>query len=226
MGKRFGMVEVIGPVVLRNNYQHVLCQCQGCGTQKFINVNSLLRGKSKGCQSCSNTISPHAVVLGRRYDAIVARCNCPTYRSWKWYGARGIECRFGSRKEFILWVEKNLPHEDYRGVEIDRKDNDGHYEPGNLRLVTRKENITNRRNTKRVLFRGVPIVLTPDVYHLVRVLDPEVRYSPITTRNLANKGLSVEQIIARYYDLPSDKPKGCTILPMPDRDIAIQYLAS
>jgi len=36
-------------------------------------------------------------------------------------------------------------------LEIDRINNDGHYERGNLRFVTRAENVNNRRNTSMVV---------------------------------------------------------------------------
>ena len=39
---------------------------------------------------------------------------------------------------------KHHPHPDYKGVDIDRSDNDSHYEPGNLRLSTRSKNLRDR----------------------------------------------------------------------------------
>ena len=224
MGRQFGFVKVIGPVELVRGAQVVLCRCTGCGTEKHISVPNLTKGKSRGCQSCSQTLSKHTAILGRRYDAIVSRCKDPKNPHWRDYGGRGIECRFKSRRDFVLWVEQHLPHKDYRGAEIDRRDNDGHYEPGNLRLASRSEQTSNRRCTRRVSFRGEKKVLTRDVYHLIRAIDPGVRYAVNTVQRLAAEGLSVEQIITRYYSVASDKPKGCTTLPMPDPVVASRYL--
>ena len=38
---------------------------------------------------------------------------------------------------------------DPRGLQIDRIDNDGHYEKGNIRFVTCVENNNNRCNSKK-----------------------------------------------------------------------------
>lgn len=222
-GRRFGFAEVIGPVEIVRGAQMVLCRCSGCGAEKRINVPNLLKGKSKGCQSCSQTVSKHTAILGARYDAIVSRCRNPSNRNWKHYGGRGIECRFKSRRHFVLYIERYFPA-DYRKVEIDRKNNDGHYEPGNIRLASRREQIANRRCTFKVEFRGKKQVLSSDVYHLVRTIDPNVRYAVNTLKGLAFKGFSVESMIQRYYELRSDKPKGYTTLPTPDPVIALRYL--
>jgi hypothetical protein len=42
-----------------------------------------------------------------------------------------------------VWVQENLGL--CRDMQIDRIDNDGHYEPGNLRYVTAAENMHNTR---------------------------------------------------------------------------------
>jgi len=50
----------------------------------------------------------------------------------------------------------NLPHPDYEGWQIDRINNDGHYEPGNLRLARRKDNLLNRDLDRNREFLTVP----------------------------------------------------------------------
>ena len=161
LNKQFGLVKVISLDITRRGQRQNICvfvQCTNCGNKKWINRESLLRGLTKGCQSCSQTKSTHSEILGRRYDAIVARCNNPSNRAYKHYGARGIQCKFNSRMEFILWVSQNLPHPTYNKAEIDRIDNNGHYEPGNLRLATRLMQIRNRRCSRNTSMTS----LTPD----------------------------------------------------------------
>jgi hypothetical protein len=62
----------------------------------------------------------------------------PPYRH---YGARGIEFRFADFASFIEVIGPR-PSADYS---LDRIDNDGHYEPGNVKWSTRHEQVHNRR---------------------------------------------------------------------------------
>lgn len=70
------------------------------------------------------------------------RCNNSKATRYKDYGGRGIKCRF-MRDEFVNYVIGKLKI-DPRGLQIDRIDNNGNYEPGNIRFVTAKENCSNR----------------------------------------------------------------------------------
>jgi hypothetical protein len=86
--------------------------------------------------------------LGNRYTTIKQRCEDRKDKRYKYYDGRGIKCKFRSRQEFIKYVLEELKIENLIGLEIDRINNDGHYEPGNIRFVTHKVNINNRRNSK------------------------------------------------------------------------------
>jgi hypothetical protein len=83
--------------------------------------------------------------LSDRFYQIRRRCTNPAYPRYRDYGGRGIECKFKSRKEFIDYMLSILPDiKINNNITIDRIDNNGHYEPGNLRFATQKQNINNR----------------------------------------------------------------------------------
>ncbi len=199
MGKQFGWVIITSPhIVRRNGYRLVQTRCTGCGVEKPINLDNLRAGKTSGCQTCSQKLSNSSTVLGRRYDALIARCTSPKNPAYPRYGGRGITCNFASRAEFIRYVEQRLPHPDYKGVEIDRKDNNGNYAPGNLRLVTRATNCRNREVSTLISWQGrqIPLAEFPSPY----------AYTP--THRYAKQGLTGEQIIERAWQSVREKRKG------------------
>ena len=83
----------------------------------------------------SNTIEYKA------YSHAKSRCNDPNHAAYKWYGGRGIEFRFKSFEEFIehIGLRPSPKHS------LDRINNNGHYEVGNVRWATKKEQMFNRR---------------------------------------------------------------------------------
>lgn len=83
--------------------------------------------------------------LHRKFCSIKQRCEDQKHPSYKNYGGRGIECRFGSSQEFIGYVI-NILKVNPCGLQIDRIDNNRHYEKGNIRFVTAKTNSNNKRN--------------------------------------------------------------------------------
>ena len=82
--------------------------------------------------------------LASRFGDIKTRCNNPNFKFYKYYGGRGIRCYFRDVNHFIshcLTLPNCSPE-----FEIDRIDNDDGYCEGNIRFVTRKENLNNKRS--------------------------------------------------------------------------------
>lgn len=87
--------------------------------------------------------------LYKIWRSMIARCDDPDADDYRNYGGRGIVVcpEFHDVAIFISWVEANLgPRPD--GCSIDRIDNDGNYEPGNLRWATWGQQGQNRRTVK------------------------------------------------------------------------------
>ena len=82
-------------------------------------------------------------VVAREYHAYHDarnRCTNPNAKSWSDYGGRGIKFLFTSFERFMAELGPRP-----EGMSLDRKNNDGNYEPGNVRWATRKEQQNNRR---------------------------------------------------------------------------------
>ena len=74
------------------------------------------------------------------YDNARKRCNVPGTSGYEHWGGRGIRFLFASFEQFF--AELGLRPE---GLTLDRIDNDGNYEPGNVRWADRHTQRTNQR---------------------------------------------------------------------------------
>lgn len=201
VGQRFGSVMVISPEAVwlgprAARHMHVLCECVTCGYRSVVALSNLQSGRTKGCRPCNQ---PRQVPewLRARAAGMKQRCTNAKDRRFKDYGGRGIEFRFDSPTICALWIVANLGlPDDPTKVELDRKDNDGHYEPGNLRWASRALNMSNTRVSKHSARM-----------HLFRQSHPEVRYADASLRSFLAAGMSFEAIVAQWA-MPSDKPKG------------------
>lgn len=168
---------------------------------RWINYSNLRRGKTRGCQHCTQTkhirLTPVQRVLGNRYDSILQRCTNPADAGYKYYGGRGIQLLFSSRREFIAYVQKTLPHATYKGVEIDRARNNGHYAPGNLRLATRAQQMRNQRGAARVRVFGKTMSRI-EAAEAVLLKYSDCLYERQYVVKLLREGLTPSQIRERY----------------------------
>lgn len=150
VGHQFGRWTLITNQVFRCKlgYRHMKVRCE-CGTVCFRSCSTLYKGQSKGCDPCAhedNRICFAPKWLIKRMESAYQRCNNPRCRQYPDYGGRGIEFNFESVSEAANWVMNNLGLK--RHLEIDRENNNGHYEPGNLRYATRRTQVLNCRIKK------------------------------------------------------------------------------
>lgn len=160
-GRKFNKLEVIrfhGVVKTTYSYRtvtkkHWVCSCE-CGNQTVVSTGNLKSGNTKSC-GCHNTAvrrekrKTHGMTDSPEYKAwrgIKTRCFNSSRESYKYYGGRGITMCEGWASSFELFYS-DLGPMPKASMEVDRIDNNGNYEPGNVRWVTRTANLQNRRNT-------------------------------------------------------------------------------
>jgi hypothetical protein len=142
-GRAFGKLTVIERA---HNAKHGqpqwLCLCQ-CGVLKIIRGDSLRQSRTVSCATCQKGISRTPEHFA--YSAAKSRCTKADHPNYQNYGGRGIEFRFVSFQAFLAELgKKPMPQHT-----LDRINNDGHYEPGNVRWATRQEQQLNRRPRRR-----------------------------------------------------------------------------
>lgn len=140
-----------------------LCLCK-CGNITEVTTSNLNSGNSTSCgclhkELLSNRVKKHGDsnssqkrhYLYNTWSGIKSRClnaNCRKYKDW---GERGItiyEPWINNYQLFKDYVLSNLG-ERPKGMSLDRIDNDGNYEPGNLRWATNNIQRINQRIDSR-----------------------------------------------------------------------------
>jgi hypothetical protein len=167
----------------------VLCRCD-CGTEKPVRVQNLLRGNVRSCGCLRAGL--HGAPIGNHglsghplynsWVAIVSRCTKPDHRDWPNYGGRGITvcARWLGASGLANFIadagEKPSPRHS-----LDRIDNDGGYEPGNIRWATQKEQLANQRPRVRNSWYDAAVVERERLRQLVRDLggDPDAAFHQV-----------------------------------------------
>ena len=138
--------------------EYFMIKCVICGTVKKVLTSSFINnsgGTSFSHSSCINYVNKEPLDLYLKFNEIYAgmlkRCynrNCGVYDR---YGGRGIEVKYPHFIDFYLdmW-DSFINHVSMYGSEnttLDRLNNDGHYEPGNVAWRNFNEQARNRSNT-------------------------------------------------------------------------------
>lgn len=138
-----------------------LCKCK-CGKVKRVWQTALNSGKSKSCgclfkkemaKRIKERSTTHGLSRGTKdghplyvvWVGIKQRCLNKKTPNYKNYGGRGIFVCEQWKKDFFSFYKWSINNGYKKGLQIDRIDNDGGYEPSNCRFVTPAENLRNTR---------------------------------------------------------------------------------
>ena len=133
--------------------RRVSLQCP-CGAifVGFLKYAIVGKGMNCGCGINSLRLKPITRDIESKirkcWAHIKGRCNNTNNKGYPQYGGRGIlmyQDWITDYKAFNKYVT-SLPGWDNPRLSLDRADNDGNYEPGNLRWATPHTQVHNRRN--------------------------------------------------------------------------------
>lgn len=225
LAKDYGTLTVVSEVFWAvssgRSRPYVRTSCSLCGSVRDRLVENLLRGKIKNCRCAPKKYDDDRKLnLSDRYFAMDRRCNNPEHPDWENYGGRGIKNEFTSVEEYVEYVFEHLPHKDYKGVHIDRIDNDGNYAKGNLRCVLPKINLANTRRCKKVTYYGEEIPLA-HLWHLIKYFHPEWPYDKGTVKRLHDAEVLPEEMHTYTRPLPGGRPPSAN--KKPDQDVLALY---
>lgn len=162
-GQTFGRLTVQGRVGVDSHGRNSiwLCRCE-CGTEVRARADHLRSGRMRSCgclrvEVTQRTKTKHGHArqneprhpLYHTWAHMVERCHDPRRAGYQWYGARGIKVCERWRRDFTAFLADMGPRPSPKHS-LDRINNDGDYEPGNVRWATAKEQRANQRAPARV----------------------------------------------------------------------------
>ncbi len=131
--------------------------CGTCGVERMLKFRAGKVNLSKNCHTCASKLmrvgdknwKNHGGVgtlLYQVWCGMKQRCVYENHKNFSNYGGRGIRACSEWMKSFEAFRDWALQHGYRKGLILDRKDNDGNYEPENCRWVSTFNSCANRRN--------------------------------------------------------------------------------
>lgn len=166
-GQRFGRLMVMGkaekPHGIKNRGAWWTCRCD-CGIYTDVTGDSLRRGTTRSCgclqkETARTDSTTHGLSKSPEYkiwNSMIQRCRTDGGDSR--YGGRGIEVCARWKNSFEEFYRDMGPRPSENHT-LDRRNNDGNYEPGNCRWTSQTVQIINQgiSNLNKTGIKGVRV---------------------------------------------------------------------
>lgn len=161
-GHRFGRLLAIEPAKAPSGStrSHWRCACD-CGSYAVVDTANLRSGHSTSCGCLAREVAAtknktHGMSKTKLFGiwwTMLNRCENPKVKRYSDYGGRGIAvcAEWHESSIFFAWALENGYKE---GLSIDRRNNDGNYEPSNCRWVDLVAQANNTRKNHWVNVYG------------------------------------------------------------------------
>jgi len=163
-----GALIVISDLGMIHGRRSAIVKCPHCHNNFIVNVSNASRGKSAKHCGCINLPKKGPYVKKGRAHVIhirnpnakykhplywtwknmIYRCTKPSHPKYNDYGRRGITVCDRWLRSFDMFV-KDMGVKPTKLHSLDRRNNDGIYEPFNCRWATMKEQQNNKRKVQR-----------------------------------------------------------------------------
>lgn len=172
--KKFGkliVIEISEPEKTKKNkkfycVKKFICLCE-CGNITKVKSTSLLKGNTNSCgcyrreMASLNNIthgdtrkSSEFYWLYTTWNSMINRCHNNNAANYERYGGRGIKVcdEWHDYLNFKEWILNNIGIRP-NGKSLDRINNNGNYEPKNVRWATISEQNNNRRKKSSIILK-------------------------------------------------------------------------
>lgn len=205
INKRFGKLTVVKRLSMEERVHKpndLLCLCD-CGKTIQTNAYKLLTGHSKSCgcmkaERIGNLNKKYQYTNKRLYSvykAMIDRCCDSKNPMYKHYGEKGIvvcEEWLNDYDAFAKWAFESGYDKDakFQQCTLDRRDNNGIYEPSNCRWITNKQQAQNTSRCRYFEHNGE----VHNIAEWAEILG--INYKTMY-RDLINRNLTVQQVIRK-----------------------------